>query len=111
MYGLTDEEISAVREGRFDAFAPSEVALLRMADAMSDTPSNISDELYAELEQHFSVEQLMEFAANAALENYRARFNRVFDVGSDGLYRKGLKFKLHADNESSDTTHEVLSRG
>src|SRR5215831_1163776 len=94
MYGLTDEEIMAVREGRLEEFLPAEAALLRMADAMSDTPSNISDELYAELRRYFSEEQLMELAANAALENYRARFNRVFDVGSDGLYRKGLNFKL-----------------
>jgi hypothetical protein len=35
----------------------------------------------------------MELAANSALENYRARFNRVFDIGSDGLYRRGLQFK------------------
>lgn len=35
-----------------------------------------------------------ELAASAAQENYRARFNRVFDVGSDHLYRKGMKFKL-----------------
>ena len=75
--------------------APPEAALLRMADAMSDTPSNISDDLYAELRRHFSEEQLMELAANAALENYRARFNGVFDMGGDGLYRKGLHFKLH----------------
>jgi hypothetical protein len=34
-------------------------------------------------------------AATAALENFRARCNRVFDVGSDGLYRKGLRFKQH----------------
>jgi alkylhydroperoxidase family enzyme len=94
MYGLNDEEIAAIREGKFEGFVPSEEALLRMADAMSDTPSNFSDELYAELRKHFSEEQLMEPAANAALE-YRARFNRVFDVGSDGLYRKGLHFKLH----------------
>jgi alkylhydroperoxidase family enzyme len=66
-----------------------------MADAMAASPSTINDELYAALRQHFSEEQLMELAANAALENYRARFNRVFDVGSDGLYRKGLHFKLH----------------
>lgn len=93
MYGLTDEEITAIREGHFEAFAPPDLALLRMADAMADTPSNISDELFQELRQHFSEEQLIEFAATAALENYRARSNRVFDVGSDGLYRKGLKFK------------------
>jgi alkylhydroperoxidase family enzyme len=93
MYGLSDEGITAIREERFDGFPPAEIALLRMADAMADTPSNVSDELYAELRRHFSEEQLIELAASAALENFRARYNRVFDVGSDGLYRKGLKFK------------------
>jgi len=43
----------------------------------------------------FSEEQLIELAATAAFENFRARNNRVFDVGSDGLYRKGLRFKQH----------------
>ena len=95
MYGLSDEEVTAIREGNYESFAPPEATLLQMADAMSDTPSNVSDELYAELTKYFSVEELMELAANAALENYRARFNRVFDVGSDGLYRKGLRFKSH----------------
>ena len=93
MYGLSDEEIAAIRESRFEGFAPQEAALLRMADAMADTPSNVSDEVYAELRQHFSEDQLIELAASAALENFRARYNRVFDVGSDGLYRKGLRFK------------------
>jgi len=93
MYGLSDDEITAIREGRFEAFPPADLALLRMADAMADTPSNISDELFQELRRHFSEEQLIELAATAALENFRARNNRVFDVGSDGLYRKGLRFK------------------
>ena len=96
MFGLSDDEIAAVREGNFAGFAPAEAALLRMADAMADTPANVSDELYAELRRHFSEEQLIEFAANAALENFRARNNRVFDVGSDGLYRKGVRFKQAA---------------
>jgi alkylhydroperoxidase family enzyme len=93
MYGLSDEEIAAIREGRYESFAPSDAALLQLADALADTPSNVSDALYAELTRHFSLEQLMELAADAAFENYRARSNRLFDVGSDGLYRKGLKFK------------------
>jgi alkylhydroperoxidase family enzyme len=93
MYGMSDDEVAAIREGRFDGFPPAEVALLRMADAVSDTPSNVSDELYAELRQHFTEDQLIELAAAAAQENFRARYNRVFDVGSDGLYRKGLRFK------------------
>ena len=90
---MSDEEITAIREGRIETFVPAEAALLRMADAMADTPSNVSNELFAELRRYFSEEQLIELAASAALENFRARYNRVFDVGSDGLYRKGLRFK------------------
>jgi alkylhydroperoxidase family enzyme len=93
MYGLSEEEITAIHEGNFEHFVPPDAALLRMADALADTPANVSDDLYAELRRHFSEEQLIEFAASAAQENYRARYNRVFDVGSDGLYRKGLRFK------------------
>ncbi|HEY0564071.1 MAG TPA: hypothetical protein VGC88_00730 [Terriglobales bacterium] len=96
MAGLSDEEITAIREGQYDAFAAPEAVVLRMADALADTPSNVSDSLYAELTQHFSTEQLLELGANAALENYRARFNRVFDIGSDGLYRKGVRYKQHS---------------
>ena len=93
MYGLSDEEISVIRGGGFDGFSPAEAALLRMADALAATPANVSDALYAELRSHFSEQQLIELAASAALENYRARYNRLFDVGSDGLYRKGVRFK------------------
>jgi len=93
MYGCSDDEIDAIRGGSLEGFAPPEAALLRMADAMAETPSNVSDELYAELRRHFSEEELIELAASAAQENFRARYNRVFDVGSDGLYRKGLQFK------------------
>jgi|SRR5215469_18908768 len=93
MYGLSDEEITAIRDGQFENFSPPESALLRMADALADTPANVSDELYAELSRHFPEEQLIELAAAAAQENFRARYNRVFNLGSDGLYRKGLRFK------------------
>ena len=99
MYSLTDEEIAAIREGRLEGFSAADAALLRMADAMADTPSNVSDELYAELRHYYSEEQLIELAASAAQENYRARYNRVFDVGSDHLYRKGLQFKQHSAPE------------
>ena len=96
MYGLSDEEIAAIRENRIQGFPANEMALLRMADALADTPSNVSDDLYAELRRHFSEDQLIELAATAAFENFRARYNRVFEVGSDGLYRKGVRFKQKA---------------
>ena len=93
MNGLSDEEIAAVRSGNSNGFSPPEAALLRMADALADTPSHVSEDLYAELRKHFSEDQLIELAASAAQENFRARYNRVFDIGSDGLYHKGMRFK------------------
>jgi alkylhydroperoxidase family enzyme len=86
MYGLSDDEIAALLNGEFERFSAPERALLRLADALADTPANVSDELYTELRTYFSEEQLIEFAADAAQENYRARWNRLFDVGSDALY-------------------------
>jgi alkylhydroperoxidase family enzyme len=86
MYGLSDDEIAALLRSDFEKFPASEKALIQMADALSGAPANVSDELYAELRRHFSEEQLIELAADAAQENYRARWNRVFDVGSDALY-------------------------
>lgn len=93
MYGLTDDDVAAIRQGSSEGFPPAEAALLQMADALAATPANVSDELFAELRRHFSEEQLIELAASAAQENFRARWNRVFAVESDGLYRKGMKFK------------------
>ena len=43
-------------------------------------------DLFARLRQHYSEEQLLELGAHIAFENYRARYNRRFDVESDGLY-------------------------
>ncbi len=57
-----------------------------LADALADTPANVDETLYTELRTHFSEEQLIEFAADAAQKNFRSRWNRVFDVGSDALY-------------------------
>lgn len=56
---------------------------------MADTPANISDDLYSRLREKFSEEQLLQLGAQIAFENFRARLNRVFDVGSDHLYQAG----------------------
>ena len=86
MDGLSDDEISNLLSDRLAAFPASEQALLRLADALAGAPVEVSDALYAELRSHFPEEQLIELAADIAQENYRARWNRVFDVGSDALY-------------------------
>ena len=67
-------------------FSTVERLVIELADAMSDTPSNISDDLYQRLREKFSEEQLLQLGGQIAFENFRARLNRVFDVGSDNLY-------------------------
>ena len=49
-------------------------------------PADVSDDLYARLRKQFSEEQLMQLGAQIAFENYRARWNRIFNVENDNLY-------------------------
>lgn len=85
--GLTDEKLLAVTRNDLSPLTRDELLVIELADAMADTPANISDELYARLREKFSEEQLLQLSAQLAFENYRARLNRVFDVGSDDLYK------------------------
>lgn len=77
----------ALARGDLAPFSRDELLVIELADAMVATPSNISDDLYARLREKFSEEQLLQLSAQIAFENYRARLNRVFDVGSDEIYR------------------------
>jgi len=85
---LAATQIARGPESDFDfaAFNAKERLVIELADAMANTPANISDDLYARLRSEFSEVQLLELGAQVAFENYRARYNRVFDVESDGLY-------------------------
>jgi alkylhydroperoxidase family enzyme len=89
--GLSDEKLLAVakvegvlNEGPFNA---KEKLVIELADAMVTAPANISDDLYKRVRDQFSEEQLMELSAQIAFENFRARWNRVFDIPSDEIYK------------------------
>lgn len=85
--GASAEQIAAVATFRNGAlFSPAEKAALGLAEAMTRTPADVSDEEFAEARRHFSEQQLVELAATIAAENYRARFNRAFGVESLSLY-------------------------
>lgn len=84
--GLTSQKLAAVVGDDLTVFSDVERLVIELADAMANTPSNVSEELYACLRSQFSEEQLLELGAQIAFENYRARLNRVFDVESDELY-------------------------
>ena len=84
--GLSDDKLRAVLGEDRTPFNDTERLAVELADAMTDTPANVSDDLYARLRKQFSEEQLMQLGAQIAFENYRARWNRIFNVESDNLY-------------------------
>ena len=86
--GLSDEKLRAVVDHDMTPFNDTERLVIELADAMTDTPANVSDDLYERLRNRFSEEQLMQLGGQIAFENYRARWNRIFNVESDNLYQK-----------------------
>ena len=86
--GLSDEKLRAVVDHDMTPFNDTERLVIELADAMTDTPANVSDDLYERLRNQFSEKQLMQLGGQIAFENYRARWNRIFNVESDNLYQK-----------------------
>src|SRR6185312_15622865 len=85
--GASAEKIAEVANFReSELFSASECAALAFAEGMTRTPVDVSDEVFAEAQHHFSEQQLVELAATVAMENYRARFNRAFRVESQHFY-------------------------
>jgi len=99
--GLTDEKLVAARGNDFSAFNETELLVIELAYAMVTAPANIPDDLYAAIRQRFSEEQLLQLSGQIAFENFRARLNRVFDVGSDNLYHPGKEVKKTEEGASS----------
>ncbi len=94
--GVSDEQVMALGDWqRSRAFSPDEKLVLELADAMTATPAVVNGELFARLRARFSEAQLVELAAIVSWENYRARFNRVFDVEAEG-YSEGAVCALPA---------------
>ena len=76
----TDKLVAVPGDNR-TPFNDTERLVIELADAMTDTPANVSDDLYARLRKQFSEEQLMQLGAQIAYENYRARWNSNFQRG------------------------------
>jgi 4-carboxymuconolactone decarboxylase len=67
------------------AFSDREKLVLRYAEAMTQTPVEVSDELFNRLREHFNPRQLVELTSAIAWENYRARFDHAFGAEAEGF--------------------------
>ena len=85
--GISDEKIAALPDFRTSPlYTDAERTALELAETMTAASVDVPDELFERLRTHYDEAQLVELAATAALENFRARFNRVFRVEPNSLY-------------------------
>ena len=83
---MTEEQLRALADyASSDAFSPLEKQVIAYAEALTRTPATATDEQVAALRESFSDEQLVELTTMVAWENFRARFNRGFDVAEQGF--------------------------
>jgi AhpD family alkylhydroperoxidase len=66
------------------AFTPLEKLALEYADAMTDLPMTVTDELVAALREQLDDAQLVELTYAVALENMRARTNHALGITAQG---------------------------
>jgi alkylhydroperoxidase family enzyme len=83
--GFADDELLALPQYRDSAlFTEREKAALDYTAAVMRTPVEVTDELFAQVKEHFTDEQLVEITALITLVNLD-RFNAAFGVGSAGF--------------------------
>src|SRR5262245_10313289 len=84
--GVTEQQILDLADFETSsAFSEIERLVMRYAAAMTSTPVDVSDELFAEIQRHFNPQQMVELTSAIAWENYRARFDHAFGIESEGF--------------------------
>jgi alkylhydroperoxidase family enzyme len=66
-------------------FSETEKLVLEYADAMTQTPVEVPETVFAKLREKFAEALLVELTATLAWENYRARFDHAFGVEAEGF--------------------------
>ena len=70
---------------RSPAFGELDRLVLDYTAAMTSTPVNVPDALFAALRAKLDEAQILEITAAIAWENYRARFNHALEIGAQGF--------------------------
>jgi AhpD family alkylhydroperoxidase len=99
---LTDEQLLALpRYRESELFTELEKLVLDYAVAISRTPVDVPDALFARLREHFDDAQLVELTYVIALENLRGRFNLALGIGAAG-FSEGMVCALPAIVEATE---------
>ena len=85
--GLTDDEMAAMAEwDTMSSFDEKDRLVLRFSEVLT-RENRVSDELYAELEKHFSREELVELGMTVGLSALVNRMHATFRTDVDDSTR------------------------
>ncbi len=80
------EKIHAIPAWRdAEIYDALERLVLEYAEAMTETPPAVTDEMVARLREHLTEAQLVELTAMVAVENLRSRMNAAFGLTTQGF--------------------------
>jgi alkylhydroperoxidase family enzyme len=103
--GISEEKMVALPQYKSSAlFSETERPVLEYADAMTQTPVEVPDALFAKLREKFTDAQLVELTATLAWENYRARFDHALGVEAEG-FRQGSYCAMVRGEAKAQTQH------
>ena len=87
--GVLDEKIVALKDyAASQLFKDSERVALELADAMTITGRDVTDELFGRLRKFYDDDALVELTATIAWENASSKFNRAMRVPSQELWKR-----------------------
>ena len=85
-HGISAEQIAGLHHYRNDFnFSELERLVLEYADAITQTPVEVPDALFARLRECFDETQLVELTSAIAWEGYRARFSHALGIEAENF--------------------------
>jgi alkylhydroperoxidase family enzyme len=86
-YGWSPELIRAVRSGASNlGFSDRDNLLLRYADDITRTPSDVDLQVFRQLRHHFTQDQIVEITASICYENFRTRFRNALAIQPEAAW-------------------------
>lgn len=90
-HGINDEKLAALWNFETsDLFSDAERAALRVAMHAGQTPSGVTDEMFAELGQYYSIEAQLEIVAVISLFGFLNRWNSTLATDIESLPQAAL---------------------
>lgn len=87
--GVSTEKIDAIGNyAESDLFDEMQRTALAYADAITLSDQDVDETLFANVQQHFSADAIVELTAVIAWENASSKFNRALRIESQQLWQR-----------------------